>query len=133
MKKTVAWFADNHVAANLLMLFLLLAGAVTGLTMKLEVFPEASLDRINVSVAYSGASPAEVAQQIFAALYGKITSPNVMGTLNDQLKKLGGVGVETIEKATKEGLKGATDVVKGIEKDAGSVTDKVKGLFEKKD
>jgi multidrug efflux pump subunit AcrB len=64
VKKTVAWFAENHVAANLLMLFLLLAGAVTGLTMKLEVFPEASLDRINVSVAYSGASPAEVEEGI---------------------------------------------------------------------
>ena len=80
-----------------------------------------------------GASPAEVAKEIFAALYGKITSPNVMGALNDQLKKLGGVGIETIEKTAKEGLKGATDVVKGAEKDAGSVTDKVKGLFEKKD
>jgi hypothetical protein len=49
-----------------------------------------------------------------------------MGALDDQLKKLGGVGVETIEKA-------ATDVVKGAGKEAGSVTDKVKGLFEKKD
>ncbi|MGD9181214.1 MAG: hypothetical protein PVF26_08850 [Desulfobacterales bacterium] len=80
-----------------------------------------------------GASPAEVAKEIFAALYGKITSPNVMGVLNDQLKKLGGVGVETIEKAATEGLKGATDVVKGAGEEAGSVTDKVKGLFEKKD
>jgi multidrug efflux pump subunit AcrB len=49
VKKTVAWFAENHVAANLLMLFLLLAGVLTGLTMKFEVFPEASLDRINIS------------------------------------------------------------------------------------
>ncbi|NOQ20264.1 MAG: hypothetical protein GQ571_09885, partial [Desulfobacterales bacterium] len=73
-----------------------------------------------------GASPAEVAKEIFAALHGKITAPNVMGALDDQLKKLGGVGVETIEKA-------ATDVVKGAGKEAGSVTDKVKGLFEKKD
>ena len=73
-----------------------------------------------------GASPAEVAKEIFAALYGKITSPNVMGALNDQLKKLAGVDVESIEKTAKEGLKGATE-------DAGSVTDKVKGLFEKKD
>ena len=80
-----------------------------------------------------GASPAEVAKEIFEALYGKITSPNVMGALNDQLKKLGGVGVETIEKVTKEGLKGATDVVKGAGKEAEGVTDKVKGLFEKKD
>ncbi len=80
-----------------------------------------------------GASPAEVAKEIFAALYGKITSPNVMGALNDQLKKLGGVGVEAIETVAKEGLKEATDVVGAAGKEAGSVTDKVKGLFEKKD
>ena len=73
-----------------------------------------------------GASPAEVAKQIFAALYGRITSPNVMGALNDQLKKLAGVDVQSIEKTAKEGLKGASE-------GAGSVTDKVKGLFEKKD
>jgi hypothetical protein len=74
-----------------------------------------------------------VAKEIFAALYGKITSPNVMGALNDQLKKLGGVGVEAIETVAKEGLKEATDVVGAAGKEAGSVTDKVKGLFEKKD
>ena len=43
MKGIVAWFAGNHVAANLLMLFVLLAGTVIGLTMKLEVFPETVL------------------------------------------------------------------------------------------
>ena len=79
-----------------------------------------------------GASPAEVAKEIFAALYGKLQSPAVMGALNEQLKKLAGVDVESIEKAAKEGLKGATDVVKGAGEDAGSVGDTVKGLFQKK-
>ena len=55
MKGAVAWFAENHVAANLLMLFLLLAGAVTGLTTKLEIFPETSLDMISITMEYPGA------------------------------------------------------------------------------
>lgn len=76
-----------------------------------------------------GASPAEVAKEIFAALYGKIQSPNVMGALNEQLKNLGGVGVKSVEKAAK----GAAGVVEGAGKEAEGVTDKVKGLFEKKD
>ena len=42
MKGVVAWFAENHVTANLLMIFILVAGIATGLTMKLEVFPETS-------------------------------------------------------------------------------------------
>ena len=76
-----------------------------------------------------GASPAEVAKEIFAALYGKIQSPIVMGALNEQLKNLGGVGVKSVEKA----VKGAAGVVEGGGKEAEGVTDKVKGLFEKKD
>ena len=43
MQRAVAWFAENHVAVNLLMLFLLIAGAVTCLTMKIDVFPEYAL------------------------------------------------------------------------------------------
>ncbi|MGD2038703.1 MAG: hypothetical protein PVH28_12500, partial [Desulfobacterales bacterium] len=80
-----------------------------------------------------GASPAEVAKEIFTALYGKVTSPNVLGALNDQLKKLGGESAEALEEAAKQGLKSATEAVVGAEKEAGGVTDKVKGLFEKKE
>jgi hypothetical protein len=75
-----------------------------------------------------GASPAEVAKEIFEALYGKITSPNVIGALDQQLKKLGGAGMAEIEKATK----GAAEMVEGAGKEAEGVTDKVKGLFDKK-
>ena len=37
MKSAVSWFAENHVAANLLMIFLIAAGIIAGLTMKIEV------------------------------------------------------------------------------------------------
>jgi hypothetical protein len=80
-----------------------------------------------------GASAAEVAQEIFAALYGKITAPNIIGALDNQLKELGGTLTGTVESVGQEGLKGATGVVEGAGKEAGTITDKVKGLFEKKD
>jgi multidrug efflux pump subunit AcrB len=64
MRGMISWFAKNHVAANLLMLFLILAGIVTGLTMKVEVFPEFSLDMITVTTVYPGASPSEVEEAI---------------------------------------------------------------------
>ena len=72
MKGIVSWFAENHVAANLLMIFLLLAGVVTGLTMKLEIFPETSLDRITITMAYPGASPAEVEEAIVRRIEEKV-------------------------------------------------------------
>ncbi|WP_158969746.1 efflux RND transporter permease subunit [Paraglaciecola sp. L3A3] len=54
----IAWFARNHVAANLLMITILLAG-VYSLTSRipLEVFPSFESDVINVSVSIRGATP----------------------------------------------------------------------------
>ena len=76
-----------------------------------------------------GASAAEVAEEIFAALYGKIQSPMVMGALDDQLKKLGGAGIAEIGKAAK----GAAGIAEGAGKETEGVADKVKGLFKKKE
>ena len=76
-----------------------------------------------------GASAAEVAKEIFAALYGQIQSPAVMGALSDQLKNLSGVGMDEIGKAAK----GAAGMVESAGKDSEGVADKVKGLFQKKE
>ncbi|MGD8491967.1 MAG: hypothetical protein PVH44_00095 [Desulfobacterales bacterium] len=76
-----------------------------------------------------GASAAEVTKEIVAALYGKIQSPAVMGALTEKLKSLGGAPA----KAAEEALKGAAGVVESSGEAAGSVTDKVKGLFQKKE
>ena len=53
-KGLLAWFASNHVAANLLMLLIVAAGLLSIFTAKMEVFPEFSLDMINVSIPYLG-------------------------------------------------------------------------------
>lgn len=76
-----------------------------------------------------GASPAEIAKEIFAALYGEIQSPRVMGALNDQLKKLGVGNIDDLEKAAK----GAAGIAGDTGKKAEGVSDKVKGLFQKKE
>lgn len=54
----IAWFARNHVAANLLMITILFAG-VYSLTSRipLEVFPSFETDSISVSVSLRGATP----------------------------------------------------------------------------
>ncbi|MGF1633476.1 MAG: efflux RND transporter permease subunit [Phycisphaerae bacterium] len=60
----LAWFATNHVATNLLMAFILLAGAMAVLTAKYEVFQEFDLDRILVTVPYPGAAPDDIVRGI---------------------------------------------------------------------
>ena len=60
----IAYMARNSVAANLLMIVLLGGGIWTMFHIQKEVFPEFQLDFVEVSVAYPGASPAEVEQGI---------------------------------------------------------------------
>ena len=61
------WCA-NPVAANLLMVVLLLGGFILRGQTKQEVFPEFDADTVTVSVAYPGASPAEVETGIILAV-----------------------------------------------------------------
>lgn len=73
MKGATKWFAENHVAANLLMLFLLLGGIVVGTGIKLEVFPETTLDQISITTVYPGASPSEVEEGVVRRIEEKIS------------------------------------------------------------
>ncbi|MGD2114379.1 MAG: efflux RND transporter permease subunit, partial [Acidobacteriota bacterium] len=60
MNRTIAWFAENRVAANLLMVLILGGGVLTLFTLRQEVFPEVSSDVVSVTVPYPGAAPEEV-------------------------------------------------------------------------
>lgn len=64
----IAYMAKHHVAANLAMVVVILAGLLAAFRTKQEVFPEFDLDIITVRVAYPGASPAEVEQGIILAV-----------------------------------------------------------------
>ncbi len=64
----LAWMTRNSVAANLLMLALVVGGVMMGLRVKQEVFPEFDLDTISIAVPYPGASPSEVEQGIILAI-----------------------------------------------------------------
>ena len=60
MKDGIAWFARNPVAANLMMVFIIMSGAIATQVVKEEVFPEIDLDRVGITVPYLGAAPEEV-------------------------------------------------------------------------
>ncbi|MCI5163089.1 MAG: efflux RND transporter permease subunit, partial [Candidatus Electrothrix sp. AX5] len=70
----IAWMAGNHVAANLLMLLLVIGGLVSAKMITREVFPSYDLDIVNISMSYPGASPEEVEQGIILAMEEEIRS-----------------------------------------------------------
>ena len=73
MKKAVIWMAHNHVAANLLMLIFIVGGLLKIASVKQEIFPEISLDRVQVVVAYPGAGPEEVEEGIIQKIEENLT------------------------------------------------------------
>ena len=73
MKGAIRWMAENHVAANLLMLVLIVGGLILGFSIKQEVFPDVTLDRIQVSVAYPGAGPEEVEEGVILKIEENLT------------------------------------------------------------
>ena len=64
MKPIIAWFANNHVAANLLMGLIILAGFVSLPTMPMKPFPDIDVPLISITVPYLGAAPEEVEEGV---------------------------------------------------------------------
>ncbi|MEM6664183.1 MAG: efflux RND transporter permease subunit [Pseudomonadota bacterium] len=60
----IAWMARNSVAANLLMLVLLIGGVFSAFQIKQEYLPNIEPDNVEIAVEMFGAAPAEVEQAI---------------------------------------------------------------------
>ena len=75
-KGIIAWFARNSVAANLLMIILLLAGLGAVLTIKKQAFPEIQLEQVNIRVPYLGAAPQEVESGVIDKIEESIRGVN---------------------------------------------------------
>ncbi len=60
----IAFMARNSVAANVLMLFLVLAGLASAGNLVQEVLPDVSLDQVQILVLYPGATPGEVEESV---------------------------------------------------------------------
>ncbi|MHA7872279.1 MAG: efflux RND transporter permease subunit, partial [Hyphococcus sp.] len=64
MNGLISWWARNNVAANLLMIAIMIAGALAFLRLEREVFPSADFNGASINVAWPGASPLEIEEQV---------------------------------------------------------------------
>jgi len=63
-KGLIAWFARNSIAANLLMVFILVGGFLTIQTINKQMFPQVKINWISYTAPYPGAAPQEVEEGI---------------------------------------------------------------------
>lgn len=70
----LSWFARNHVAANLLMLAVVVVGLVVARNIRQEIYPVYELDTVDIRMQYRGASPEEVEQSILLPIESEVRS-----------------------------------------------------------
>ncbi len=68
MKGLIAWFAHNPVAANLLMVGILLVGAIGYANIEREAFPLTRANTVVVAAIWPGAAPQELEEQVVIRL-----------------------------------------------------------------
>ena len=94
----IAYFAGNPVAANLLMLFLIVGGIVSGRQLAVQYLPELDLRTVVVTVSAPGASAREVEEDINRRVEESVTGLPGVGRVVGSAAE--GVGKVTIEMAT---------------------------------
>ncbi|WP_335990729.1 efflux RND transporter permease subunit [Pseudoalteromonas sp. CH_XMU1449-3] len=60
----IAYFANNSVAANLMMVFIIIMGIISYFTIQRQMFPNVEINYIEVQANYPGASPQEIEESI---------------------------------------------------------------------
>ena len=99
MIRAIAWFARNHVAANLLMALLVIGGLTAVLRVEVKSFPDIEVPIITVGVTYLGAAPEEVEEGVCIRIEEEIQ------------------GITGIEKITSTAAEGACAVIAELMQD----------------
>ncbi len=98
----IAWFASNHVAANLLMLLIIAFGVVSGLTIRKQTTPDFELNWVQIRVPYLGAAPQEVEEGVVVKIEEAIQDIPGIAEINSRARE--GMGSVTVEVATGEDI-----------------------------
>lgn len=99
MHGLIAWFARNSVAANLLMIFIIVWGlSALATRIPLEVFPSFELDSVNVNIPFRGATPSEVELGVTVKVEEAIQSVEGIKSMTSMANE--GVGTVSVQVAS---------------------------------
>jgi len=95
-KGVIAWFASNHVAANLLMFLIIAFGVVSSLTIRKQTTPDFEINQVVVRVPYLGAAPQEVEEGVVVKIEEAIQDvPGIVKINSTATEGMGTVRAET--------------------------------------
>ena len=122
MRSLVAWWVRNPVAANLLMLGILMSGYLGLKNIEKEAFPGVQSDVIQVELAWPGAAPQEVEQQLVQRVEEALKNVNNVYRVNSTSSEgFGFVEVRTYPNidldAFLNDVKGAVDSITSFPRD----------------
>ena len=95
MRGPLHWFIHNPIAANLLMIFLVLGGLMTAPNLDKQFFPSTEINQVRVSLPFPGAGPSEVEEQICIRIEEAIHDLNGIKEIRSTAAQ--GVGTVLIE------------------------------------
>ncbi len=91
----IAWFANNSVAANLLMIFVIIAGMFSYQHINKKAFPDFNPNSIQVQVLHLGAAPEEVESSVILKIEEAIEDIDGIKRITSTANE--GVGIVNIE------------------------------------
>lgn len=98
----IALFANNSVAANLLMAFILIMGTVSYFLIQRQMFPNFEINYISVTASYPGVSAQEIEETILIKVEESLKDvTEIKKAVTDAYR---GGGVVTLEIDTKANL-----------------------------
>ncbi len=113
-KGLIAWWASNPVAANLLMVCLIVGGLVSVNLIKKEIFPAIQTNFVSITVPYLGAAPSEVEEGVLVKIEEAIEDIN---------------GIREITATAREGS-GSVSVEVDADYDTNLVMDEIKNRVD---
>jgi len=97
-KQVISYMAAHPTAANLMMLLFLALGAISVMDLKRETFPDFSVNAIEISVAYPGATADDVESSVCRRIEDAIDSvSNIVEVKSTAMENMASVVVEMVE------------------------------------
>jgi multidrug efflux pump subunit AcrB len=106
----IAWFARNHVAANLLMAVIVICGLFGAFVVQKQTFPDFEANAVQITMAYRGAAPAEVEEGVVVKIEEAIADVEGIQEIRSQARE--GVGIITVDVATGYPVERTLDEIK---------------------